>query len=149
MKNTNQGLVKKIFLLLILTISSYAMSGKNMTVYKSPYCGCCTKWVDIMKTKGFNVTVKKVDNVMAVNEKLGITPQTASCHTALVDGYVVVGHVDYSAIKKMILNKPDILGITVPGMPVGSPGMEQDNMKQKYNVLFINKNGSTGVYEKH
>lgn len=142
-------IVHKAFALLILATSMFAMEGKKMTVYKSPYCGCCTTWTEIMKSKGFDIKIEMVDNVMFLNEKLGITPHTASCHTALVDGYVVVGHVDYSAVKKMLTEKPDIKGITVPGMPVGSPGMEQGNMKQSYNVLYINKDGTTGVYEKH
>ncbi len=142
--------IKKLLLgVVLLGTSLFAIEGKNMTVYKSPYCGCCTKWVDIMKDNGFNVTTKMVDNVMFVNEKIGITPNTASCHTAIVDGYVVVGHVDYSAVKKMLTEKPDIKGITVPGMPIGSPGMEQGNMKQAYNILYINHDGRTGIYEKH
>lgn len=142
--------LKQILFGMCITLTSiYALEGKTMTVYKSPYCGCCTKWVDIMKAKGFEIETKMVDNVMFVNEQLGITPHTASCHTAIVDGYIIVGHVDYSAVEKMLIEKPNIKGISVPGMPVGSPGMEQGNMKQRYNVLYINKDGTTGVYEKH
>ena len=143
-------MIKKVLTLLIfITTFAFSMQGKTMTVYKSPYCGCCTTWVDIMKSKGFDIKIEMVDNVMFLNERLGITAQTASCHTALIDGYVVVGHVNYSAIKKMLNDKPDIKGITVPGMPIGSPGMEQDNIKQRYNVLYINHDGTTGIYEKH
>jgi len=139
---------KILYTILLMATFGYAIEGKEMTIYKSPYCGCCTMWTDIMKEKGFKVNIKMVDNVMFKNEELGITPHTASCHTAIVDGYVVVGHVDYSAVKKMLTEKPDIKGITVPGMPIGSPGMEQGNIKQAYNILYINKDGSTGIYEK-
>ncbi|KAB7883127.1 DUF411 domain-containing protein [Poseidonibacter ostreae] len=142
--------MKKAILISILLASSvFAMEGKKMTVYKSPYCGCCTKWIDIMKTKGFEVKTIMSNNMNEIKSKVGISKNMASCHTAIVDGYVIEGHVDYSAVKKMLTEKPNIIGITVPGMPVGSPGMEQGNMKQAYNVLSINKNGSLAIYEKH
>ena len=143
------SLKKTLLAIGIFSTSVFAMEGKNMTVYKSPYCGCCTQWIDIMQNKGFNVTTKKVDNVNEIKAKVGITRDTASCHTAIVDGYIVEGHVNYSAIKKMLENKPEIKGLTVPGMPIGSPGMEQGNIKQPYNILYINEDGSTGVYEKY
>ncbi|MBU3015625.1 DUF411 domain-containing protein [Poseidonibacter lekithochrous] len=140
---------KTILISIFLAASVFAIEGKKMTVYKSPSCGCCTKWVDIMKTKGFEVNTITSNNMNQIKEKVGITKKTASCHTAIVDGYVIEGHVDYSAVKKMLTEKPNIIGITVPGMPIGSPGMEQGNMKQAYNILSINKNGSVEVYEKH
>lgn len=140
---------KAIFTTLFITTSIFAMEGKKMTVFKSPTCSCCTKWIDIMKEKGFDVETVSTKNVYEVKAKVGLTRDTSSCHTALVDGYVVEGHVNYSAVKKMLSEKPDILGITVPGMPIGSPGMEQGNIKQPYNILAINKDGTTTVYEKH
>lgn len=140
---------KSIFLTLVAATLSYAQMAKKMTVYKTPYCGCCTKWTEIMQKNGIKVNVKMVDNVSRVNQKLGIDSSLSSCHTAIIDNYVVIGHVDYSAVKKMLDEKPDIVGITVPGMPIGSPGMEQGDVKQPYNVLSINTNGSTGIYEKH
>lgn len=142
--------MKKIILSsLLLATSIFAMEGKEMTVYKSPYCGCCTKWIDIMKEKGFKVKTIMSNNMNEIKANVGITPKTASCHTALVDGYVIEGHVNYSAVKKMLTQKPNIVGITVPGMPIGSPGMEQGNMKQAYNILAIKNDGSTDIYEKH
>ncbi|MFA9372750.1 MAG: DUF411 domain-containing protein [Poseidonibacter sp.] len=142
--------MKKIFLLLALIASSiFAVEGKEMVVYKSPYCGCCTKWIDLMKKEGFNVKTVMLNNVNEIKSKVGLTSKTSSCHTAIVDGYFVEGHVDYSAVKKMLNEKPDILGITVPGMPIGSPGMEQGDVKEAYNILYVNKNGTTGIYEKH
>lgn len=146
---THMNMKKTILISILLTTSVFAMEGKKMTVYKSPSCGCCSKWIDIMKTKGFEVKTIVSNNMNQIKSKVGITQKTSSCHTAIVDGYVIEGHVDYSAVKKMLTEKPDIIGITVPGMPVGSPGMEQGNMKQAYNILSIKKNGSLNIYEKH
>ncbi len=140
---------KTILSLMLITSSIFAMEGKTMTVYKSPFCGCCSDWIDIMKTKGFKIDVIETNEVNNIKQKAGLQAGQTSCHTAFVDGYVIEGHVDYSAIKKMLVEKPNILGITVPGMPIGSPGMEQGNTKQAYNILYVNKDGSTGVYEAH
>ena len=140
---------KTILSLMLITSSIFAMEGKTMTVYKSPSCGCCSDWIDIMKSKGFKIDVIETNEVNNIKQKAGLQAGQTSCHTAFVDGYVIEGHVDYSAIKKMLVEKPNILGITVPGMPIGSPGMEQGNTKQAYNILYVNKDGSTGVYEAH
>ena len=140
---------KTILSLMLITSSIFAMEGKTMTVYKSPYCGCCTKWIDIMKSEGFKVNSIETNEVNNIKQKAGLQAGQTSCHTAFVDGYVVEGHVNYSAIKKMLEEKPNIIGITVPGMPIGSPGMEQGNTKQAYNILYVNKDSSTGVYEAH
>ena len=140
---------KTILSLMLITSSIFAMEGKTMTVYKSPFCGCCSDWIDIMKTKGFKIDVIETNEVNNIKQKAGLQAGQTSCHTAFVDGYVIEGHVDYSAIKKMLVEKPNILGITVPGMPIGSPGMEQGNTKEAYNILYVNKDGSTGVYEAH
>lgn len=141
---------KIIFLGLIAATLSYAEIAKEMTVYKSPYCGCCGKWIDAMKKEGFKINTMVKEKFNDVKAKNGITQNTASCHTALIDGYVIEGHVNYSAIKKLLSEKPkDIKGLTVPGMVVGSPGMEIGNKKMPYNILAIKKDGSTVIYEKH
>lgn len=143
--------MKKIILLMIMAISfSYAQMAKDMTVYKSPYCGCCGNWISQMKDKGFNIKVVERENFDDIKAKVGLTPQTASCHTALIDGYFIEGHVDYSAIKKLLTQKPkDVKGLTVPGMVVGSPGMEMGDKKDPYNIIAIKKDGSSQIYEKH
>ena len=138
---------KTLLSLTILATSIFVMEGKTMTVYKSPYCGCCVKWIDIMKDNGFKVNTIETNDVNTIKQKAGLQAGQTSCHTAFVDGYVIEGHVNYSSIKRMLEEKPDVLGITVPGMPIGSPGMEQGDIKQAYNILYINKNGSTGIYE--
>ena len=136
---------------MIMAISfSYAQMAKDMTVYKSPYCGCCGNWISQMKDKGFNIKVVERENFDDIKAKVGLTPQTASCHTALIDGYFIEGHVDYSAIKKLLTQKPkDVKGLTVPGMVVGSPGMEMGDKKDPYNIIAIKKDGSSQIYEKH
>lgn len=142
--------MKKTLLGLVLIASSiFAMENKAMTVYKSPYCGCCESWINIMKEKGFKIKVIQSNDLNEIKRKAGLQAGQTSCHTAFVDGYFIEGHVDYSAVKKMLEEKPDILGISNPGMPIGSPGMEQGNQKQAYNIIYINKDGSEGIYEKH
>lgn len=143
-------LKKSLLLASIITTSVYAMPGKKMTVYKSPFCGCCSQWIEIMEKKGFDVTTIKTEDMNSVKAKIGIKNEHASCHTALIDGYYIEGHVDYSAVKKLLTDKPkNIAGISVPGMVVGSPGMEQGNIKNPYNVIAIKKDGTTSIYEKH
>ena len=143
--------MKKTLLLTLMAFSfSYAQMSKEMTVYKTPYCGCCSNWISQMKEKGFNIKTIVKDNFDDLKAKHGLTPKTASCHTALIDGYFIEGHVDYSAIKKLLTQKPkDIKGLTVPGMVVGSPGMEMGNKKMPYSIIAIKKDGSTEIYEKH
>lgn len=143
--------MKKTLLITAIAVSfSYAEIAKEMIVYKTPYCGCCTNWIAQMKDKGFNIKTIVQDNFDKMKMSKGITQQTASCHTALIDGYVIEGHVDYSAIKKLLTDKPkDILGLSVPGMVIGSPGMEMGDKKMPYNIIAIKKDGSTQVYEKH
>lgn len=141
---------KTLFLTLIVATLGYAEILKEMTVYKTPYCGCCGNWIKAMEKEGFKVNTIVKDDFHEVKEANGITAKISSCHTALIDGYVIEGHVDYSAIKKLLTEKPkDIRGLTVPGMVVGSPGMEMGNKKDPYNILAIKKDGSTEVYEKH
>ena len=143
--------MKKILLLLTMVFSfSYAQIAKDMVVYKNPYCGCCTNWIAQMKGKGFNIKTIIKDNFDDLKRKNGISQANSSCHTAFIDEYVIEGHVTNSAIQRLLKEKPnDIKALTVPGMVVGSPGMEMGNKKMPYNVIAIRKDGSTFVYEKH
>ena len=143
--------MKKTILALCMAISfSYAGMAKDMVVYKTPYCGCCTNWIAQMKDKGLNIKTIVQDNFDAMKMKNGIAPNMMSCHTAFIDGYVIEGHVNYSAIQRLLSEKPkDVIALSVPGMVVGSPGMEMGNKKMPYNIMAIRKDGSTFVYEKH
>ncbi len=113
-----------------------------MEVWKDPNCGCCKDWIVLMEKAGFAITVHDVGN-NAMRAKLGLPPKLGSCHTALVGGYVVEGHVPAADVRKLLQQKPKALGITVPGMPVGSPGMdgpEYGGRKDPYDVLLVTPN---------
>ena len=113
-----------------------------MEVWKDPNCGCCKDWVAIMEKSGFAVTVHDTGN-NAVRAKLGLPTNLGSCHTALVGGYLIEGHVPAADVHKLLKDKPKALGITVPGMPVGSPGMdgpEYGGRKDPFDVLLVTKN---------
>lgn len=118
----------------------------EITVYKTESCGCCTKWVDHLEASGFHVNVESVVETSTINAALGIPPQLASCHTAVADGYWIEGHVPVDLIQKLLSEKPTgIKGISVPGMPAGSPGMESPN-PVSYQVLSVDDTGAVGVY---
>ena len=116
-----------------------------VTVYKSPTCGCCAKWVEHVRKAGFAVTVKDVPNVGEVKFANGVPPELASCHTALVGGYVVEGHVPADVMQKLLKEKPAVAGIAVAGMPMGSPGME-GSYSDRYDVVAFEKSGKQRVY---
>jgi len=120
-----------------------------ITVYKSATCSCCNRWVSHLEKNGFTVKAIDVPNVTPYKQKSGVTPALASCHTAFVNGYVVEGHVPASDIKRMLKQKPDIKGLSVPAMPVGTPGMEMGDQKDPYDVVSFDKNGKTKVYKSY
>ena len=122
--------------------------GPAMTVYKTPTCGCCAKWVDHMKAAGFKVQVQDMDDLTEIKQASGVPIPIRTCHTAVVSGYVIEGHVPADLVKKVLAEKPKMTGIAVPGMPVGSPGMESGNQKSPYDVVLFDKTGKTTVYAK-
>lgn len=117
-----------------------------MTVYKSPTCGCCKEWVDYMQTEGFSVTAVETDDVDSIKAQHGLTsPELKSCHTAVVDGYLIEGHVPANDVKQLLTKRPNIVGLTAPGMPMMSPGMGSLTPKD-YDVLAFDENGRTRVW---
>jgi hypothetical protein len=120
----------------------------KIMVYKSPTCGCCSKWVDHLEQEGFEVDARNHQNMNAVKEHYKIIRSHQSCHTAVVGGYLVEGHVPAQDIKRMLSEKPDIRGLSVPGMPMGSPGMEGHRV-DKYDVLAIQRDNSSSIFVKH
>jgi hypothetical protein len=127
-------------------VATGATSGAGtITVYKSPTCGCCGKWVEHLRSNGFAVTVNETDKVDAMREKSGVPAALGACHTALVDGYVVEGHVPAVDIRKLLAERPKALGLAVPGMPMGSPGMDAAH-GDAYEVLLFQADGSTRVF---
>lgn len=117
-----------------------------MTVYKDPDCGCCTLWIDHVKKAGFNVTVRETRDAETVKKSFGVPPSLVSCHTAQVGSYIIEGHVPADLIHKLLKEKPVARGLAVPGMPVGSPGMEMGSRKDPYDVLLFEKSGKTRIY---
>jgi hypothetical protein len=115
-------------------------------VFKSPYCGCCGAWVEHMKAAGFSVKVTEVQDTNASRRRVGLPNQYASCHTAVVAGYVLEGHVPAQDVKRLLAQKPAAIGLAVPGMPQGSPGMEAGGKKDAYKVLLVDKAGRSSVY---
>jgi hypothetical protein len=122
----------------------------HVTVYKSPSCGCCGKWVEHMRKDGFVVEVRDVDNVHPVKMRVGVPVGKGSCHTAEVAGYFLEGHVPSSDVKRLLAERPAAKGLAVPGMPAGSPGMElPDGRVQPYDVELVANDGSTSRYSRH
>lgn len=121
-------------------------NGQHITVYKSPTCGCCNAWVEHLERAGFQVNIRDTPDVGVVNASFGIPDKVSSCHTAFVGGYAVVGHVPADLIEKLLKERPKVAGIAVPGMPVGSPGMEQGGQKEPYDVVLFTADGKTTVY---
>ena len=121
-----------------------------ITVYKNAQCGCCRAWVEHLRKEGFQVTAKDVDDLAAIKTKLGVPSSLSSCHTAIVGAYVVEGHVPAADIRKLLATKPKVTGIGVPGMPVGSPGMEMPGYPpDKYTVMTFAKDGKQRVFASH
>ena len=117
----------------------------EVTVYKDPNCGCCAKWVDHMKASGFRVKAVDTSDVQSVKQKYNIGSELQSCHTAIIGDYAIEGHVPADVIVKFLKEKPSVAGLAVPGMPMGSPGMEGAT-KERYDVLTFDRAGRTTVY---
>ncbi|ODS58185.1 MAG: hypothetical protein ABS36_04390 [Acidobacteria bacterium SCN 69-37] len=120
-----------------------------VTVHKDPSCGCCSLWIGHMERAGFRVTATDTTNMPALHAKLGVPAHVQSCHTAVVDGYLVEGHVPADEVKRLLKSRPAVKGIAVPGMPLGSPGMEQGNVKHQYSVLTFDEAGRTTVFARY
>ncbi len=117
----------------------------SIVVYKTATCGCCNGWVEHLRESGFTVDARDVRDIMTVKRDAGVPVQMSSCHTAIIDGYVVEGHVPAEHVARMVEERPEIAGIAVPGMPIGSPGMEGAN-PEPYQVLTFAHDGTAGVF---
>ena len=120
----------------------------EMTVYKSPWCGCCKNWITHMRANGYSVQIKNMENLDSIKRMAGVPDRLLSCHTAMVNGYVIEGHVPATDITRLLAERPKAKGLAVPGMPAGSPGMEQGT-PERYEVLLFQQDGSTRVYSRH
>ena len=147
--------MKTLMMVVVLhfTFNSFVLAKdtekKDIVVYKNPECGCCNKWINYLKNKNYNVIEKNTRNVFAEKKRLGVPEKLAACHTAVIDGYVVEGHVTDRDIKRLLLFRPNVKGIAVPGMPIGTPGMERGDTRESYNVMSFDKDGKVDVFVKH
>jgi hypothetical protein len=145
---------RSAFIVLVLT-SLAACSrapldpNNHIAVYKNESCACCRLWVRHVQKAGFSVEVHNVSNLGPTKERVGIPPAMGSCHTAETGGYFIEGHVPADDIRRLLREHPNARGLTVPGMPVGSPGMEMEGKNVPYDVLLIAKDGTASVYAHH
>ncbi len=121
----------------------------EMTVYRSPSCGCCGGWIEHAQRHGFKVKDIKTEDMEALKQKYKLPTQLASCHTTIIDGYVMEGHIPVDDIKRFLTKKPELAGLTVPGMPIGTPGMEARDVKQPFQVLSFNDRGKVEVFKEY
>ena len=130
--------------------SQAAAAAGTVEVYKSPTCGCCSKWVEHLQAHGFTVKTTNVEDIYEIKTTHRVPGAVESCHTALVGGYVVEGHVPAADVQRLLKERPAVAGIGVRGMPIGSPGMEVAGVKpQAYDVLAFDKQGQTRVFARH
>ena len=122
--------------------------GPEIHVMKDPNCGCCSAWIEILESEGFSVTTERSFGTLLMRYKLdnGIPREMISCHTAQVEGYMIEGHVPPADIHRLLVERPNAVGLAVPGMPYGSPGMGPDSEREAYDVFLIRRDGSTEVY---
>lgn len=138
----------------VLAVFALAVMGApaiaaEMTVYKSPYCGCCGGWVDHMTAAGHGVTVVDTEDMDAVKTIMGVPEAMESCHTAMVDGYIIEGHVPAKDVERLLAERPEGRGLAVPGMPIGAPGMEvPGEAPERYDVILFDDKGGT-VYARY
>lgn len=153
-----RGLFAMIMATTVLLITAFlgttAFAAQEVTVYKSPQCGCCGKWIAHMRMAGFDVKTQDVNNLQNIRTEQGVPQKLASCHTAVVGDYVVEGHVPADSIKRLLAEQPDVAGIAVPGMPLGAPGMKPTGSQgipasydMSYHVLTFDGEGNTTVFE--
>jgi hypothetical protein len=134
--------------LCLLLPLALAAETPSVTVYKTPTCGCCSKWVKHLEDHGFSVQTHDLPDLSSLKRQNGVPWQLASCHTAIVDGYVIEGHVPAEDIERLLDLSPSVSGLAVPGMPIGSPGMEGPN-PEAYRVLSFDRAGAVEVFSSH
>ncbi|ENO83509.1 DUF411 domain-containing protein [Thauera linaloolentis] len=153
MKSTRPALIALFGAALIglssLGAASAADNDGEVTMFKDPNCGCCGKWAEHMRANGFRVKEISTHEMDMVKREAGVPRALGSCHTAKVGGYVVEGHVPAADVKRMLADKPAITGLSAPGMPQGSPGMEGPYPADRYDVVSFDAKGNTGVFASH
>jgi len=150
------GLVLAIALLAFFATPAQAQplgagagAGQELTVYRSPTCHCCGHWVDHIEAAGFRVKSVVTSDMAAIKIRYGVPEELTSCHTAIVGGYVIEGHVPAADVQRLLSEQPQVLGLAVPGMPMGSPGMESGARVDPYKVVSFTRTGETATFAEH
>jgi hypothetical protein len=137
----------------IAAVTLYQFGGTaaagEVTVWKSPACGCCGKWVEHLRANGFSVVVRETNDLAPVKRAHGVPAALESCHTAEVDGYTIEGHVPAAEVKRLLAEKPQARGLAVAGMPAGSPGMEQGGAREAYDVILFDDQKKQSVFRRY
>lgn len=133
---------------LTAAIAAQPVQAAEITVYKSPWCGCCGQWIDHMRAQGHRVAIRDMENLEAVKKMSGVPEAMQSCHTAIVAGYVVEGHVPAADVARLLAERPKAKGLAVPGMPGGAPGMESA-AAEPYEVMLFQRDGNAQVFSRH
>lgn len=146
-------MTRKHFLYTVLIIPIAATgrmraAASQINVFKARTCGCCGKWVEHLRANGFDVRVQEVNSTVEYQRKYGVPERLQSCHTALVEGYTIEGHVPAADIQRLLKERPKAKGLAAPGMPAGSPGMEASG-SEAYSVLIFDEQGHSSVYQNH
>lgn len=138
-------------MLLVVTVSASTTPAQTIEVFKSASCGCCTLWLRHLVRSGFSPKWKDLSSaeLTRIKTDAGLPSDLQSCHTARIGGYVVEGHVPAADIRRLLAERPDAVGLSVPGMPIGSPGMEAGNEREPYDVLLVRRDGTTEVFSSH
>lgn len=137
--------------LLAIMLGGIPASAQQIDVMKSPTCNCCTAWMDHLAANGFETKGRDLaaGQLARLKKEVGLDPKLHSCHTAMVEGYVIEGHVPAADVRRLLAERPDAIGLAVPGMPIGSPGMEAGDRKEPYDVLLVKRDGTTEVFTSH
>jgi hypothetical protein len=134
---------------LALLACAQAAAAATINVEKSPYCGCCGHWIEYLRAEGFEVRVTEAEDVTPAARRAGVPDDLRGCHTATIEGYAIEGHVPAEDIRRLLAERPNAAGIAVPGMPVGSPGMEAGNRRQPYSTILFTRDGRRRVFARH
>lgn len=146
MKKPLLGIVLALAALVGSAAAAQRPQSQVVEVYKDPTCGCCANWIKHLEANGFKTKVTETEDMDAVKIKLNVPKRVQSCHTATIDGFVLEGHVPAADVKRLLKDRPAVAGLAVPGMPMGSPGMEVGKTVQRYDVLTFDQRGEMKVY---
>jgi hypothetical protein len=144
-----KAIVPAVMLVMAAAVVAARAEGPTISVIKSKTCGCCSMWLEHLKANGFTVKAEDVEDLYERKDKLKIPSELQSCHTGVVDGYIIEGHVPAEDIVRLLKEKPKALGLAVPGMPMGSPGMDMGSKKDAFKVVLFTEDGKTSLWHEY